>query len=279
MKIGFYAFYSQKNKSKDKSGIKMLDFLLHQATHSNSLSHGADYLYLHNIDNKTFLFTKTNDNSLIQKINRSSASIEDIKKSLADDESLGFPAFVFVDEDVIGFARTVYGPTTTDLIDFLHGKNIAIEDGSKVQLEPLMKSTTKKDVMTMSFIGRTTVKIESNTTIFVDIMRALGAKDIEDELFDSIEVIIKPKHRRDIKSATRDIVNNPNPPYSEISMRAREEAGDILSEHYLSEKGHLSAIIEKATNAEIAEEMSYCFTRMKSSIVSCFNRQIGTLSR
>lgn len=86
MKNGFYATYRSKNKGKDKRSINLSVFLNSLLADNHHLQVGSNYLYIHKIDGKTFLFTKTNDKSLVQKINRSKASVEDIKNSLADDE-------------------------------------------------------------------------------------------------------------------------------------------------------------------------------------------------
>ncbi|MGP0904946.1 protein rexA [Serratia sp. CY76391] len=277
MKTGFYAAYHSKDKGRHKSSLGLQDFIQTLMDGNNFLSMGNNYLFIHEIDEKTFLFTKTNDKSLVQKINKSNASIEDIKSSLAEDESLGFPSFIFIDGDVVGFARTIYGPTTSDLTDFLMGRGMLADGDTRLHFEPLMQGTTKDDVMKMHFIGRTTVKVEANSFAFGDILKTLGAKDIESELFDSLEIVIKPKFKRNIKELTKEIVSNPNPQYSDVSLRARDEAGDILADHYLSEKGHLSASLDKVTNAEIAEEIAYCFIRMKPAILESFNRQVGKL--
>ncbi|MBW2956125.1 protein rexA [Hafnia paralvei] len=278
MKTGFYAAYQSKDKGKNKLSLGLRDFIQPLLEDSNNLKIGENYLYIHKIDDKTVLFTKTNDKSLVQKINKTKASVEDVKNSLADDESLGFPSFIFMDGDIIGFARTIYGPTPSDLTEFLIGKGMHIDAGAKIKIEPLMRGTSRGDVMKMNFIGRTTVKVEAKSMAFGDILKTLGAKDIEGELFDSIEIVIKPKFKRNIKKLTQDIVSNPNPQFSDISMRAKDEAGDILADHYLSEKGHLSASIEKVKNAEIAEEMGYSFLRMKASILSSLERQVGKIN-
>ncbi|EBM0566559.1 protein rexA, partial [Salmonella enterica] len=197
---------------------------------------------------------------------------------LAADETLGFPSFIYINKNTIGFCRTTYGPTIHDLIIFLTEKGLNTSEDSKITLEPIMRSTTKEDVMKMYYIGRTTVKVEAGTGIFNGILNFLGAKEIEGELFDSLEVIIKPKYKRDIKNLTQDIVNN-DENLSDISMRAKEEAGDILTDHYLSEKGHISSEIEKSTNEDIANEMHSCFTRMKGDINRNLKRQIGVIHR
>ncbi|EDW1732907.1 protein rexA [Salmonella enterica subsp. enterica] len=279
MKVGFYAAYTETRlNKKEKFSINMLKFLMEKSKNDNNLNYGVEYLYVHKINNKTFLFTKTKDKNLIKKINKSKQSVEDIKKSLAADEVLGFPSFIYINKNTIGFCRTTYGPTIHDLIIFLIEKGLNISEDSKITLEPIMRSTTKEDVMKMYYIGRTTVKVEAGTGIFNGILNFLGAKEIEGELFDSLEVIIKPKYKRDIKNLTQDIVNN-DENLSDISMRAKEEAGDILTDHYLSEKGHISSEIEKSTNEDIANEMHSCFTRMKGDINRNLKRQIGVIHR
>ncbi|EGX26664.1 hypothetical protein BSEG_04690, partial [Phocaeicola dorei 5_1_36/D4] len=82
----------------------------------------------------------------------------------------------------------------------------------------------------MHFIGRTTVKVEAKLPVFGDILKVLGATDIEGELFDSLDIVIKPKFKRDIKKVAKDIIFNPSPQFSDISLRAKDEAGDILTE-------------------------------------------------
>ncbi|MBK0001436.1 protein rexA [Erwinia sp. S38] len=278
MKIGFYAAYAEDGK-KNKYSIDVLSFLLQKITQSQQISLDCNdyYLYLHLIDPKTILFTKTNDSNLIQKINRSKSSVEEIRKSLASDESLGFASFIYFDDSIIGFARSMYGPTTSDLICILSKEKMPIPASTKIIVEPLMRGTTKADVQKMHFIGRTTVKVEASSGLSEGILKLLGAKNIEGELLDSLEIVIKPKFKRNIKSLTKEIVNNPNKQYSDVAMRAKDEAGDVLADHYLTEKGHLSATIHKATNAEIAEEIEYGFARMKKNILEVFANQVGKL--
>lgn len=275
MKTGFYAAFLSKDKKKHSMGLHAI--LTDISKKNNSLQIGGSYIFIHLIDDKTFLFTKTNDSNLIQKINKSTSSIEEIKNSLADDESLGFPSFVFVDNDIVGFSRTMYGPTTSDLSDLIKNNGTG-SNGEKIVIEPLMQDTSKSDVMTMDFIGRTTVKVEANTNLFRDALNLLGTQDIDEELLDCLEIVIKPKRKRNIKDLTKAIVSNPSPKYADVSFRGKNEAGDVLTEHYLSEKGHLHATINKSTNADIAEEIKYCFIRMKPRILDCLSRQVGAIS-
>jgi len=278
MKIGFYGIYSQAS-SKDKYSLDALNFLSQKSsiTGSIAINSGSYYLYMHPIDSDTFLFTKTNDSNLIQKINKSNSSVEEIIKSLATDELLGFASYVYIHGDIMGFARSMYGPTTSDFAFFLKELQIPLNAGANISVEPLMRATTKADVLKMHFIGKTTVKVEATTGLSAGILTLLGAKDIEEELLDSIEIVIKPKPRRNIKNLTKDIVSNPAKQFSDIGMRAKDEAADIMTDHYLSEKGHLSAKIERSTNSDVADEIKFTFLRMKQNLNDTFIKQIGNL--
>lgn len=278
MKIGFYGIYSQAS-SKDKYSLDALNFLSQKSsiTGSIAINSGSYYLYMHPIDSDTFLFTKTNDSNLIQKINKSNSSVEEIIKSLATDELLGFASYVYIHGDIMGFARSMYGPTTSDFAFFLKELQIPLNAGANISVEPLMRATTKADVLKMHFIGKTTVKVEATTGLSAGILTLLGAKDIEEELLDSIEIVIKPKPRRNIKNLTKDIVSNPAKQFSDIGMRAKDEAADIMTDHYLSEKGHLSAKIVRSTNSDVADEIKFTFLRMKQNLNDTFIKQIGNL--
>jgi len=70
MKTGFYAVYRSKDKGKHKTSLGLLKFIKSLSGGKTSLSLGNNYLYIHSIGDKTFLFTKTNDKSLVQKTSR-----------------------------------------------------------------------------------------------------------------------------------------------------------------------------------------------------------------
>ncbi|NHB94473.1 protein rexA [Photorhabdus cinerea] len=277
MKINFYAIYSQNQRTKDKYKLDLLDLLNKKIIEpkSHALDCETHHLYLHRIDDKTFLFTKTSDSELIKKINRSNSSVKDIRDSLTEDESLGFPSFIFIDGNVMGFASSMYGPRTRELAEFVKNKNLIQHKHHYMVAEPLMRDMSKDDALKMDFIGRTTLRVETGNRICSEILKGLGCKKIEEELLDGLEIIIKPKRNKDIKGITKDIITNKNNSFSDVHIKAREEAADILTEYYLSGKGHLGANLYKASNADVAEEIQYCFIRMKTSIIKSFDQTLG----
>jgi len=276
MKINFYAIYSEdkeKNKFRASLSSKIVERVINTSDHACEVD--GHFLLMHQIDDNTFLLTKTYDSELVKKINTKTLTVDDIKESLATDESLGFPSFLHVKDDIIGFAHSFYGPRTRDLASFISAKKIIDVDTHKVIIEPLLRDMSNADVMKMSFVGRTTLRAEAGSGVTVGVLRALGMIDIDEELLDGIEITIKPKRSKDIKNLSKGIINNENNDFSDIHIKAREEAADILTDYYLSGKGHLNANIYKSSNAEVAEEMLTCFIRMKRVIMESYAMTVG----
>lgn len=272
MRVSFWAYYAQDNKTKTKRKIDLSSILdgeiIKKSNHS--LQCGDYYIYMHTIDTKTILFTKTNDSDLINKINKTNNSIRDIRDSLADDELLGFPSFLFINDGIIGFASSFLGPKIRELPDFIKGKKLLSESEDLI-IEPLMRGVTKADALNMSFIGRTTLRIESGKSLTKTILRSVGVASVSDELLDGIEIILKPKRAKDIKGMTKEIISSSYGEVDGISIKAKETAADLLTEYYLDGKGHVGCNLpKKASNAEIANEIYTAFAKMKPTILESY---------
>ncbi|PHM23749.1 hypothetical protein Xbud_03520 [Xenorhabdus budapestensis] len=175
----------------------------------------------------------------------------------------------------MGFASSMYGPKIRELKHYIMQKELS---DTSLQIEPLMQNVTTENALTMQFIGRTTLRVESDgrgVAIINNILRTMGCRDIPEELLNGLEVIIKPKKNRDIKQITTQIIERQGDAFSDIHIKAREEMADILTEFYLSGKGQISANLHKVSNAEIAEEIHNCFVRMRSAIMRSFNQAIS----
>lgn len=272
MKVSFWAYYAQDDKTKTKRKVNLdklfEDLVISKASHSFQCE--DYYTYMHRIDIKSFLFTKTNDSDLINKINKTNNSVKDIRDSLADDELLGFPSFVFIDEGIIGFASSFLGPKIRELPDFVKGKKLLSESESLI-VEPLMKGVTKADALNMTFIGRTTLRIESDKSMMKTLLRTLGVSSASDQLLNSIEITLKPKMRKDIKGISKEIISSTYDSIDQINIKARENAADVLTEYYLDGKGHVGCNLpKKSSNAEIANEIYTAFIRMKPVIMESY---------
>ncbi|MDE9455245.1 protein rexA [Xenorhabdus bovienii] len=274
MKLNFHAVYTE-NEEFNKFSMALESKINHSviSPKKHALECNGYYLYMHKISNHAYLFTKTNDGELIKKINKSTASVEDIKNSLASDESLGFPSFLYINKDVIGYASSIYGPSIRELKIYLC-KKLNFNSNHNLVIEPLIRNISSKETERMVFIGRTTLKTEADTNTFQKILAAFGASDVREELYEGIEVIIKPRKNKDIRKLASKIINNPDNKFSDIHIRAREELGDHLTDFYLSGQGIISTNLKKATNQEIAMEMENCHERTKHAIIKAMNESI-----
>ena len=133
-----------------------------------------------------------------------------------------------------------------------------------------MRDLSKDDALGMQFIGRTTLRVESGSKLFDPLLRATGIKDIEEELLEGIEITIKPKRTRNISDMAKQLILNADENHSDILIKGREQAADLLTDYYLSNKGHLAANLYKSANEDIAEEMETCFIRMKAVIIKSY---------
>lgn len=189
---------------------------------------------------------------------------------MADDELLGFPSFLFINDGIIGFASSFLGPKIRELPEFMKGKKL-LSESEELIVEPLMRGVTKADALNMSFIGRTTLRIESGKSLTKTILRNIGVASVSDELLDGIEIILKPKRAKDIKGMTKEIISSSYGEVDGISIKAKETAADLLTEYYLDGKGHVGCNLpKKASNAEIANEIYTAFAKMKPTILESY---------
>ncbi|HGJ5891981.1 MAG TPA: protein rexA [Arsenophonus apicola] len=274
MKVSFWAYYAKNDITDITSRINLTQAINDKIINKNShsLESGSDYIYLHPINAQTFLFTKTNDSELIKKINQTNNSINDIRESLADDEILGFSSFVFIENSILGFVSTNWSPRTREFCDFIKSKEL-LQPNESLIVEPLMQGITKVDALNMNFIGRTTLRIESENSLTNNILRSIGAKNVSDVLLNEIEIIIKPKYRKNIQKLTKEILAASYDKIDDIKIKGKESAADKLTEYYLDGKGHIGAkIIKKSSNADIAEEILATYIRLKPSILESFRK-------
>lgn len=276
MKINFFAVYAQDLKTNKKHTINLLDALSQQVIQAKNHVQQVDdyYVFAHHISGESFLFTKTFDSALVKKINKKTLSVDEIRNALNDDESLGFPSFLHINNNVLGFANTLYGPRMRDLAAYINGK-CTIPTGRKLFIEPLMRDITKDDALDMQFIGRTTIRVESGSRFVSPLLRTLGVENIDEELLEGLEITVKPKRLRNIKNLAKDIINNADEEHGSILLKGKEEAADILTEFYLSSKGHVGANLYKASNEDLALEMATCFIRMKPIILESYKKMFG----
>ncbi|EEW3330758.1 protein rexA [Escherichia albertii] len=269
MKLNFYASYQQNGK--ERFPIDLVSGLSEQVikAKNNALEVDDYFIFAHHINRECYLITKTYDSDLVKRVNKTTLSVDEIKNVLGSDETLAFPSFLLIKDGIVGYACTQHGPRIRELEIYLSNK-LNITNPFKLCLEPLMRDVTRDDALDMEFIGRTTLRVESGSKLLSPLLRAAGIETIEEELLEGIEITIKPKRMRNISNMSKELIRNADDSHSNIHLKAKEYAADLLTDYYLSSKGHISANIYKSTNEEIAEEMEICYIRMKNVIMKSY---------
>lgn len=276
MRLSFNAVYGLDKKTGKKMPLQLMELLSDQVITCKNHAQKIDdyYVYAHHISGDSFLITKTFDSELVKRINRKTLSIEEIKKVLGTDESLGFSSFLYIKGNVIGFAKSFHGPSIRELSNYINAK-CDLPEHYQMIIEPLMRDITKDDALKMNFIGRTTIRVESESRYLDTILRALGAQEIDEELLEGIEITIKPKRMRNIKKVAKDIINNIDEQHESILLKGKEESADMLTDFYLSNKGQLCSNLNRSKTEDLAQEMATCYIKMRPTIVQSMKDTFG----
>lgn len=215
----------------------------------NGFMIGNDHLYLfcEDINNApdTFFFLITRDNELVKTINNQNLSLEDIRNKISTNEKIGMGSFVHVYNDgnknCVAFAAQILSPKITQFWDYINEylRKIGCPENYQIIGSPLAAKSNFHELMNMDFIGKTAIQINRHHSKFSAIKEFLGSEEDFDEV-EGIEVIIKPKRNKNIKSivaGTNDLLEGGN--VDKFTARAKGEAYATLTDLYIIGNGGL----------------------------------------
>lgn len=204
-----------------------------------------------------FLFIQTRNKEVIKKINSLDTSVGEIYDSLANGEMLGFASYVFVMDSYIGFASTMMAPRFTSFGAFINDvlQAIGIND-YQFNLIPFLHQASKADVMSMPFIGKSTIQINKDNGFFDDVVNCLGGSVDEFEDVDSFEIIIKPKNKKNIEKAVKKMVTAiSDDGLEKLLIKAKDDLHPSLIDLYLAGNGLVADNITTRDEREIAQKV------------------------
>jgi hypothetical protein len=219
-----------------------------------SFTDGGEHVFLYHVRDRVFLFIMTKNNELIKSINSSTLSQEDIYQKLSKNEELGFASYIYISTDCYGFSNTMHGPRNNAWLRFVNEllKRNNIQHNI-FTAESFATSVTKNQALKMSFKGTVRFELGSSAPFAKDVMNLLKLKDPD---YDSIEVIIKPKRRKDMPKTYNAILNKlENKDLTKLMVRAKGDLADRLSDFYLVGTRHLTDIITSKHENEICTEI------------------------
>lgn len=252
MKLSYFG-YSIKNQIDDKQYLfDMRPFVkafcgVDSVAFKSQFRHSGEQLFLFHESGNLFLFLITRTNEIIKKISSKDLTVSEIYTALQQDEKLGFASYVHIESSYLGFASTIMAPRATVFAAFLEQifQTVGLSDYQFV-LHPLLQQSTRADAMKMGFLGRTSIQVNKENTVFEDMVIALGGASEDFVDVGSFEIIVKPKPRKNIDTAVNKILGSlPDAGLESFVVRAREELEGQLSDFYLIGQGHVSDTIKK----------------------------------
>jgi hypothetical protein len=162
---------------------------------------------LHHIGD-TFLFLITRSNELIRRINTSDLSIGDIHSLLEQDEQLGFASYIMFKENYFSFGSTLLAPKIDIFCSYLNNlfSKIGIDEWMLLP-QALLYQATKDEVLNLTYIGKTTIELSKQNSFFKDLLASVSVDTTDALDLEGIEIIIKPKTRKNIKPVVTKFLN------------------------------------------------------------------------
>lgn len=265
MKLSYYG-YSVLDVHKNEYHLQQMSEVVsafckyNNPAYKNNFVRGAEHLYLLNVVGNLYLFIQTKNEEIIKKVNSDDISAHEITDDLEDNESIGFASYVYFDKHFIGFASTVYAPRVTAFCDFMDfviesilGKNIY-----KFITHPFKSHAEKQEVLDKPFIGKSTMVISKNSSLFDDFLRLLNGNAQAFEKVNSFEIIIKPEYKANIADAVKPIISSTeSDQFQSFIVMAKTEQHDALKDYYLEGEGLISDTIKrKSDETKLKEQIS-----------------------
>ncbi|ANB27191.1 hypothetical protein A6F57_19620 [Alteromonas stellipolaris] len=184
-------------------------------------------------------------------------SVDEIASMLGDDERLGFASYMIIKEDYIGFGSTLLAPRV-DV--FAHYMNKLLEllgvTNWTFLHKPILKQITKKEALSMDFIGASTMVLDKNNGFAQEFLAVLGANGDSTADFDGFEITLKPKPRQNIKPLFEQVINNiPEDGIRRMVIKARQEAASQLTDLYLVGQSVVYDNIDKSKESTIPRQL------------------------
>lgn len=258
MKVNYFGYCIRNHVTGKKTLFDLRSFLKAYCRHAgtafkNSFFHNDEHVYLIHHVGDVFLFLITRSNELIKKVNTNNISVGDISSLLEQNEQLGFASYLHMKEDHFGFASTLLAPRVdvftayiNDLLD-----SLGISDLNFLP-QALLYQATKEEALLLPHIGRTTIELSKENSFLQDMLASISADMTDTIELDGIEIIIKPKLRKNIKPIVAKFLSSiPDDGVDRMVMRAKNEGASQMIDLYLVGRGAISDSVDKSKETRI----------------------------
>lgn len=251
MKMNYHGYTIERHKDQKHYLMDIRPFLrafcnFNNAKYKNRFTYAGEHIYLlHQTDN-LYLFLMTRSHEIIKKIRSDNLTVTEIYTLLNRQEKLGFVSYLYMDKSYFGFASTIMAPRIKAFVGYINDifDSLNIHNYRFVS-HPMLAESTRKDVISMPFLGRSVIQVTKENSLFEDFREFFSATAQEFQDVDSFEIIFKPRRKQNIKPAIKKVLKNlPDEGIDKFMVRAREELEGQLMDHYLAGKGIVSDVID-----------------------------------
>lgn len=264
MKVNYFAYYFNNTSTRQRVSFNISPFLASFSEYApikfkSKFKHEDEKVFIKHIQDDVFLFLITRNEELLRKINTQNLSIARISEMLSTDEQIGFASYLIIKNDFLGIGSTVFAPKIDMFAEYINNifHALNIKDWN-FNIHAIMKQATPAEALNMAFIGRTSIEVKNEGTFIHQISSLFGA-DARDTIdISSIEIIIKPKPKKDIKRLVNKAIEKVDFEESlkRMHIKARTEAASNLIDIYLNSEGAISDMVNhQASEATVCNSL------------------------
>lgn len=255
MKINYFAYCFEHAQTRERVLFDLRDFMkgfcsLDDPNFKNGFKFHDENLYLFPNVEDVFLFLVTRSGEVIQKINSENLSVSEISSLFSENEKLGFASYIIMDKDHFGFASKMWSPKVDIFANYINQLlvSLGIKDWMFIP-HSLLYQATKDNAIKLPYIGKTVIEMDKSNSFMKDLFGAFGISGEDTVDFGSIELMIKPVPRKNIKPTVKKFLQNiSDEGVQKMMLKAKDETMSSLTDIYIVGQG---AISDRVSNTRV----------------------------
>lgn len=257
MRLNYFGYYIKDIESEKDYLYDLRPFLkafckINNAKFKNQFLYNGEHIYLFKVIEDIYLFVITRSQEIIKRINTDNLKVNEIYDILDNNENLGFASYVYFGENFLAFAYTILAPKITGLSVFIDSVFKSMNLKYRFCVQALLHKATKDEALSFPIIGKTTIELSRENSLIQDIAEFISAKGSDFSELNSIEIIIKPKRKKNIKPFIKKFLKAiPEDDSSKMIVKAKKNIADQLIDLYIVGKGVVSDLINTKDERKI----------------------------
>lgn len=262
MKITYFGYYltdieSEHRELFDLRSLTQSFCRFGDSSFKNNFIINDEHVYVLHVEQDVYMLVMTRNSELIRSVNTSDISVEEIAAKLDDDEQIGFASYFILKDTHFGFASTLMAPKVDVLNQFFDHLLVSLGIPNwKFKVHNFSHTATREEAISMPILGKTVIELSKANSLASEFLRTCGVSTEESIDLEGIEIILKPKLRKNIKPTVAKVLNSiNNEGLEKLIVKAKNEVSGQLTDLYLLGNGAITDVISNTTDSEVASSM------------------------